>query len=384
MSCYFVTDITSLCAQWNRLRGSLCGLLKSLLLSTNSKAVYEMLHALVQTECTAIQQQCQAGPSSTSEIFVDDLISTETLASGLYVWVMGEVIQRARTSVEGSDMSLFLELLSQISDNVLGAATHACSEPLQNAFVDPRPTLWEAWLHTICKVSTIGTVENTSALLVNTCSSCVYLLLNKSSGKTQAERMNDPGMSLDGPHSLVMIEFLVVLFQSGHDVLRMVSQKIASLFPHEFTSLHANGSYTELEGVVVLVAALLRGFQGGLPPWSIEYAPNLFSALYCSLGKQALVFEYILQAAMHVWVPNSTPRLCGMAAGELYAGRSFQTMAETLKESFMQQWMEQVRKDDATAWRRFKALMKQACGGKKKDSDFGQRPALTKWDFERM
>jgi hypothetical protein len=38
------------------------------------------------------------------------------------------------------------------------------------------------------------------------------------------------------------------------------------------------------------------------------------------------------------------------------------------------------KEDSIASWKRLKVIIKQACGGKKKDTDFNQRPALTRWD----
>ena len=59
-------------------------------------------------------------------------------------------------------------------------------------------------------------------------------------------------------------------------------------------------------------------------------------------------------------------------------------MNEKSKSTFVAQTVEIARADNIAAWRRLKGLIKQACGGKKKDTDFKQRPAVTKWEFDRI
>jgi len=49
-------------------------------------------------------------------------------------------------------------------------------------------------------------------LLVETIVAATSLLLYSSLEQTQAKRANHPGMSLDGPHGLAMMEFFVNFF----------------------------------------------------------------------------------------------------------------------------------------------------------------------------
>eukprot|EP00957_Ditylum_brightwellii_P154176 11732313-Ditylum_brightwellii.AAC.1 len=54
--------------------------------------------------------------------------------------------------------------------------------------------------------------------------------------------------------------------------------------------------------------------------------------------------------------------------GKNLAGRFFETMGKKTMNEFLSKVKEICEKNDADAWRHFKAKLKKVCGGKKKDS----------------
>ena len=64
----------------------------------------------------------------------------------------------------------------------------------------------------------------------------------------------------------------------------------------------------------------------------------------------------------------------------LLSGKFFERMSDAAKTNFLDQARALSEEDTTASWRRLKTLIKQACGGKKKDTDFNQKPALTRWD----
>jgi hypothetical protein len=66
--------------------------------------------------------------------------------------------------------------------------------------------------------------------------------------------------------------------------------------------------------------------------------------------------------------------------GTLISGKYFENMSDNAKATFLSEARDLARANTATSWKRFKSLIKQVCGGKKKETDFNQRPALTRWD----
>jgi hypothetical protein len=58
-------------------------------------------------------------------------------------------------------------------------------------------------------------------------------------------------------------------------------------------------------------------------------------------------------------------------------------MSRKAKSMFLDEVKRLSQQGDAASWRRMKVLIKQACGGKK-DAEYNQKPAMTKWQFERI
>jgi len=70
----------------------------------------------------------------------------------------------------------------------------------------------------------------------------------------------------------------------------------------------------------------------------------------------------------------------GVQASCLLSGRFFESMSDKARETFVSQAVIYAKSDTASSWRQLKSLIKKECGGKKKDTDFKQKPAFTKWD----
>jgi hypothetical protein len=99
------------------------------------------------------------------------------------------------------------------------------------------------------------------------------------------------------------------------------------------------------------------------------------STIYvCNLSKQ-----------QQMQVPNSPNTSCCLAVqpGQLLAGIYFENMSEKAKSMFLEDIKRLSQQGDAASWRRMKVLIKQACGGKK-EAEYNQKPAMTKWQFERI
>lgn len=119
---------------------------------------------------------------------------------------------------------------------------------------------------------------------------------------------------------------------------------------------------------------------------SVEATPEIYSALYMALQRNPDSFRLVLQLSLHLRLsPSAHVGIIGsVQPGELLAGRHFETVSDQVKGKFVQEATELCRKDDTTSWRRLKVLIKQLSGGKKKDTDFGQKPAVTSWELERI
>ena len=366
-----------------------------------------MVQALVQTECECILQQCRNGPSSTSALFHDDAVSVETVPAGIFVRVIGEVVHGAGR-VDGASLDHCLQTLSAIKDFVLPSILLSCSEPTSHAFEDPRPCVLEAWLLTLLDVmdaipSNAQPNDTLVSLLNDTMVAVTFLLLYKGIGKSLEERSRYPGMSLDGPQSLALTDFVARFLDLGPDALSSVAVTLVQMIPVEFSSSSTappspSSSFHDnrLLGCSILAAALLRAAQGGLPPWAVESIPEVYRSLYHASGSDPFWFGHILDVASTISFSSSSsssssslgtslsPLAPGWPAGERLAGRFFAHLSDASRQGFVQQAMELCAKDDATHWRRFKVLVKQMCGGKKRETDYKQKPAATKWEFERI
>jgi hypothetical protein len=73
----------------------------------------------------------------------------------------------------------------------------------------------------------------------------------------------------------------------------------------------------------------------------------------------------------------------GVRTGELVAGHFIESAKESAKRTFVERSHEACSQNDADGWRRFKVLLKQACGGKKKSS-LSLKPSFTTWNIERI
>jgi hypothetical protein len=382
--------------QWNRLRAAVFTLLQTAGSLDFPPAVIQMAIVWIRTECEAILFQCSAGPTLSSPIFRDDLISEEVVPAGLLVRVAGELVQRAFAAGRQLDsVPQCIRLLYESRRAVLQAITSECPDPVQKgSFCDPRPTLCEAWLlamgelaHAMEKGSPSLGEESShllKQLLVDSCSSCICILLYPTLGKTQEHRLIDPGMSLDGPQTLVLMDFLQKYFALGPSMFLSVAANLMKMVPIDAAGLQQWSRDPAYLGISIIGAALFRAAQGGLPPWGVELLPSVYASLFKAMNEDPNAFGLLFQMSMHVRLSASSPKkFGGLDRNHLVSGRFFENMSDKTKETFVAQAVEIARQNNGASWRRLKAVIKQACGGKKKDTDFKQRPTLTKWEMDR-
>ena len=98
-----------------------------------------------------------------------------------------------------------------------------------------------------------------------------------------------------------------------------------------------------------------------------------------ALNKNVDSFGQLFEISMSIRLLDNR-RFGSVEGGSLLSGRFFEKMNDKAKIKFIEQSKDNARIDTTASWRRLKTLIKQACGGKKKDTDFKQRPALTAWD----
>merc|ERR1719273_2593684 len=128
------------------------------------------------------------------------------------------------------------------------------------------------------------------------------------------------------------------------------------------------GNDPDAAGIAIIGAALFRGSQGGLPPWAVESVPSVYSALFRALGNNVDGFGLLFQISMNIRLLENQ-RFGSVQGGSLLSGRFFERMNDRTKQNFINQAKDLAKEDTTASWRRLKVLIKQACGGKKKDTD---------------
>jgi len=376
--------------QWNRLRAALFTLFKFTGIPDLPQSIIKILISLITRECECVILQCSAGPTSTSTIFHEEVISEDTIPPAMFIRVVAETIEKGFLSqTQLSGMRNALHVLYAARRAVLRTLVSECSTPVQKgSFEDPRPVIAETWFLCMNRIATsaasLGGMDGqesvevevasvTKQLLVETFVAAISLLLYSSLEKTQEKRASDPGMSLDGPQGLVMMDFFVGYFELGYSMIQAAAKELIVAVPVNV------GNDPDAAGMAIIGAALFRGSQGGLPPWAIESIPTVYSSLFKALNCNVDTFGLMLQISMALRLLDNH-HFGSVRGGSLLSGKFFEKMSDTAKLTFIHQAKEQAKSNTTASWRRLKTLMKQACGGKKKDTDFKQRPALTSWD----
>lgn len=242
-----------------------------------------------------------------------------------------------------------------------------------------RVKLSEAWfltLHDLAKFVAGNQVSSGQAireLLAETCTSAVTFPFFST-------RSNTMFMSVDGPHTLAWNDFLESAFLLG--MMEEIAQELYRRVPLDSAHASTVNGDVGCQSVAIIAAALFRAYSLAFPPYAIEAAPSLYASLFTALGKDSTAFGHILKLSMEV--KASAHGFGSVRPGERLSGPLFDSTTEKSKETFLKQAMELFRQDDLAAWRRVKVLVKQITGGKKKDSDFSQKPSPTNWTFERI
>jgi hypothetical protein len=382
--------------QWTRLRAAVFALIKRSAQSTGDIPEHggTIIIATVVAECDAIRCHCGAGSFSSNSIFVHNVVAPESVPSGLMLRALAEILMQSRMK----SLQNTVNVLSTVKYPVLEVICHSCSDCRCNngALIDPRPTLAEAWFqamialaqHPMPGLTSGKTVDplTRESLLVETFSSIVSLLFYSSLGKTPSERAKDPGMSLDGPHSLAIMKFFTVFFQLGPSMLQLAGDQLLGIIPVSFEATEGICKNRSFLGTTIIGAALFRASQGALPPWAIESIPEVYKSLFeFALGKDVDLFCRWLRLSMELRSFSQMEHaLFSVSAGQLLSGKQFENMSNQVKSSFLDEVKQLVSAEGAVSWRRLKGSIKQACGGKKKDTDFNQKPSPTRWDFDRI
>jgi hypothetical protein len=144
---------------------------------------------------------------------------------------------------------------------------------------------------------------------------------NKKSPPPEMQR----GMSLDGPQTLSMMDFMADALLLGPNILAATSASFATHFDLGHT----------IQGGPVIAAGLLRAASGALPPWAIELTPTIFRSLFTALGSNNDVFIQVLATCTQLNI-----------GGETLAGRYFESVSNAHIDSFLSKTREAVNKGE--------------------------------------
>lgn len=331
-----------------------------------------MIHALIGRECAISQAACLAcAENPCSKLFRDDLISGEGIPAGVFIQNIFHFLSSQHLSSE--TLHLLEQCMTEVHSLILLRA------PKSATFCDPRETTAESWFEVANFVAAdqtqVGAVKE--RFLTEVTAIVFHLLLMSSMAKTQEERSQSPVMSLDGPQTLAMISFLSTFLSQGKCVISPVLKAVTM----QIHVRSLNQLDTHQFPFVLLSALFLRGCSGALPPWAIEAMPELYSLFYNVTGSAPELFCFLLRSSMDM---IATEQLGAVAPGYPIAGPLFRTMPERMKDSFIEEALTVLNRNDANKWREIKAMVKRLCGGKKKETDYGQKPQYTKWEFDRV
>ena len=353
--------------QWGRLRAALSCLIKSMGNPDFSTFGAQAAIALITAECDAISIQCAAGPAASSAIFVESVICEDILQAGAYVKNIGDILMSAFESPHSIlRLPNIMHVLQQVATPILQIILHKCPEWIHPNVVDPRNSLCEAWYLTMETLSTVlprldPSLHELAGQLISDASSAATLLMLFPSLHDNERNL---GMSMDGYHTLAMLIFLKSAYSLGSEMFHMVATKVASQ-----VVVKNKGHETFDNGKAIVGASLFRASSGGLPPWAVDNIPQVFEGFFIACNSDMQEFQLLLCASMTV---HHT---------DLLAGRFIAAMSDTNKTTFVTSSMEEIAKGN---WRRFKVLLKQACGGKKKQAGFKLKPSPTNWECDRV
>lgn len=431
--------------QWSRLRGAMYTFLSHLatdpsMLNGLTQTACNLISTLIQAECTAVSNN----NANKNNVFLLELISEEVLSAGAFIQVLGDALlnmMKQSCRHEQHQLQSYHILIStlhhhagMVLDVIMSSSNSNSSASSATAvnYVDPRPALTEAWYlsmnallsccniqssnnsnsndnATACSSSWLMNNSTVQYLLGDSCYAAVVLFLLQSVGveslssqehadNSNVLQQNNTTMSMDAPHTLVMMDFLKlvlavpnILQHVGSRVRQQLKLNLASGGSSESAAVVAaimnqNADESACIGGAVLSAALFRGSSGGLPPWAIEGIPDLFSSIFTACKQSDLEFGAIIIMAMDIQLDPAaaTENFGFISPGKRLAGRYFEKLSDITRRQFIACAQNAASQNSADGWRRFKSAVKQLCGGKKKDSGFDLKPGMISWDCIRI
>lgn len=289
----------------------------------------DVASAVIRAECDAAVCQCDQGPLSGSNIFNSNVVGDEVLHAGAYFVAikdsLGRIVSNLNTGLEEAlaELRRCLAILKRSAVAVHSLLLNKSSEATSHT--DPRPTVAEAWFLTMASlvsifrganlVSHLTSDDRIEHLIGDSLYVSIALMFMKDLGNKNPARS---GMSLDGPHTLAMMDFMTEAILFGPGVLASTARSFTT-----HTQLDHPLQSEEL-GATIIAAGLLRAASGALPPWAVELTPPLIRSLFIALGNNCDIFMQTLK--------NSTNIEC---SGNILAGRYFEHVSSVHIDAFL-------------------------------------------------
>ena len=356
------------------MRGALLSLLRSCTCPTFPQLAVEAIIALNNSEANSIVEHAlQTSASFTSTMFSASVVSEEVVPAGAFLIIIRDVIEdvtkRAhKLSSDQIDQSISccFTVMYECHEQVFSALKSRC--PCDMRWEDPRTTMCEAWFLAVNSLLTAfkthSTPENGEfcSLIGRSMALCIHLIMSIKVEKEYSSKGIEDGLvCVEGPQSLAMIEFLALALLTK-DIFISTATHCHGDFILDGESLNGNTDPSYVGGAIIS-AAILRSVSGGLPPWTVEYMPNILKSLYEACGG---VDSFCLAMA-----GGCDVRLCrtsvslynDIAPGKKLAGFFLDVMKSRARDSFLFSLQESfTKKDDNQVWRFLKVILKSNCG----------------------
>ena len=338
---------------------------------------------LTCAECDSILHQIRSSDQSQSPIFNDMCVGDDVVPAGAFIIVISEILTSTSKTFKSGKISIdqvhsvlseCISALIQSKNSVFGVICAEYSEPSHNTYTDPRPSLTEAWFLTINSLMLL--FHKTDDILLNhksdvqqliseTLAACVQIILMKRLEKeapTPGKSVTPLGMSLDGPQSLALVEFIELALGTGQDIFT----SLANLFRESKLHYACIGSDVTLSetlvGGAILAATLFRGCSGALPPWAIESVPHVYASL-CDACGNVDTFCLVLKAGARLRLQPTPDAVMGCVhPNKKLAGYFFDQLNDKGETAFLEKAHEVSSRKDNGKWRYFKVLLKAVCG----------------------
>jgi len=377
-------------AQWVRMRGGFLTLLRSCADPDLPELAIEATKKLIKKECSTVACHFSQMFHNESSIFNEPNICEDVLSSGAFIIVIRDVLTKMNyTSIDESTSKCYfkalegcLEIMDACKEDIY-SVINLRGPLISSGWEDPRMPIAEAWYLSLSELISLYQCLNLNYdermlnLVCETLSVVLYLTLFRRTEKEVAQHNSIESMSLDGPVTLALIDFLGDAIGLGYSIF----SRVGIPFVDKVTLENCQG-LNDLNhfGGSMLAVALYRGSSGAFPPWFIESVPTLFEALF-NACVDIDTFMIILKTGAEL-IANID--LGFVPAGSKLAGYYFNVTKASAKEEFFIKTAELSRSTEGNRWRRMKVLLKAICGGKKKATDFNLKPQPSSWDCERI